>query len=246
MTGEGQQHGQQHRRDVGQEQRVAAAAATGASTKASNPAKASGTSSSCPTVEAGYDDGGPVDGQAARSDRPAASGRPTRFRQTSARECFRAWQLPAGHGKGVLMTKILLVEDHEELWDFLSQSAASARLRGRALAHDGQQALDQVAAETPDLVLLDMNLPVIDGWTVARTLRAQRESRAGDRADRARHGVGPGACDGGRVRRLPCQAGRVRQAAGPDRRKPASRGRGRVSWGRMQDGIRVAGKRTVV
>ena len=69
------------------------------------------------------------------------------------------------------MTKILLVEDHEELWDFLSR-----RLRRRGfevvLAHDGQQALDQVAAEAPDIVLLDMDLPVMDGWTVAKTLRA--------------------------------------------------------------------------
>ncbi len=70
------------------------------------------------------------------------------------------------------MTKILLVEDHEELWDSLSR-----RLRRRnfdvALAHDGQQALDQVDAETPDIVLLDMNIPVMDGWTVAQTLRTQ-------------------------------------------------------------------------
>ncbi len=70
------------------------------------------------------------------------------------------------------MTKLLLVEDHEELWDFLSR-----RLRRRGfevvLAHDGQQALDQVAQTHPDLVLLDMDLPVMDGWTVARTLRAQ-------------------------------------------------------------------------
>ena len=70
------------------------------------------------------------------------------------------------------MTKLLLVEDHEELWDFLSR-----RLRRRGfevvLAHDGQQALDQVGAESPDLVLLDMDLPVMDGWTVARTLRKQ-------------------------------------------------------------------------
>lgn len=74
------------------------------------------------------------------------------------------------------MTKILLVEDHEELWDFLSR-----RLRRRGfevvLAHDGQQALDQVAAESPDIVLLDMNLPVMDGWTVARTLRGQDATR---------------------------------------------------------------------
>lgn len=70
------------------------------------------------------------------------------------------------------MTKLLLVEDHEELWDFLSR-----RLRKRGfdvvLAHDGQQALDQVKREVPDLVLLDMDLPVMDGWTVARTLRSQ-------------------------------------------------------------------------
>ena len=69
------------------------------------------------------------------------------------------------------MTKILLVEDHEELWDFLSR-----RLRRHgfevALAHDGQHALDQVAAEGPDVVLLDMDLPVMDGWSVARALRA--------------------------------------------------------------------------
>ena len=69
------------------------------------------------------------------------------------------------------MTKVLLVEDHEELWDFLSR-----RLRRHGfevvLAHDGQQALDQARAEMPDVVLLDMDLPVMDGWTVARTLRA--------------------------------------------------------------------------
>ena len=89
------------------------------------------------------------------------------------------------------MTKILLVEDHEELWDFLSR-----RLRRRGfevvLAHDGQQALQQVGSEKPDIVLLDMDLPVMDGWTVAKNLRAQSDrtpiialtahAMAGDRA----------------------------------------------------------------
>ncbi len=69
------------------------------------------------------------------------------------------------------MTKILLVEDHEELWDFLSR-----RLRRHGfdvvLAHDGQQALDQATAETPDIILLDMDLPIMDGWTVARILHS--------------------------------------------------------------------------
>jgi len=69
------------------------------------------------------------------------------------------------------VTKVLLVEDHEELWEFLSR-----RLRRRGfdvvLAHDGQQALDQAADEEPDIILLDMNLPVLDGWTVAARLKA--------------------------------------------------------------------------
>ena len=65
------------------------------------------------------------------------------------------------------MTKILLAEDHEELWDLLSR-----RLRRRnfdvVLAHDGQQALDQVGAEHPDIVLLDMNLPVMAAGRLRR------------------------------------------------------------------------------
>ena len=73
------------------------------------------------------------------------------------------------------MTKILLVEDHEELWTFLSR-----RLRRRGfdvvLAHNGQQALDQTTAEIPDLLLLDMDLPIMDGWTVARTLRERSDT----------------------------------------------------------------------
>lgn len=74
------------------------------------------------------------------------------------------------------MTKVLLVEDHEELWEFLSR-----RLRRRGfdvvLAHDGQQALDQAAAEEPDIILLDMNLPILDGWTVATRLQADEATR---------------------------------------------------------------------
>jgi two-component system, cell cycle response regulator DivK len=72
------------------------------------------------------------------------------------------------------MTKILLVEDHEELWDFLSR-----RLKRRGfdvlLAHDGKQGVERACAERPDVILLDMNLPVMDGWTVARALRANPE-----------------------------------------------------------------------
>jgi CheY-like chemotaxis protein len=69
------------------------------------------------------------------------------------------------------MAKLLLVEDHEEIWDFLSR-----RLRRRGyevvVATDGQQGVEKARSEQPDLVLLDMNLPVMDGWTAARALKA--------------------------------------------------------------------------
>ena len=74
------------------------------------------------------------------------------------------------------MPKILLVEDHEEIWDFLSR-----RLKRRGydvvVAQDGQQGLDKARAEAPDLVLLDMNLPVMDGWTLAQTLKGDPQTK---------------------------------------------------------------------
>ena len=73
------------------------------------------------------------------------------------------------------MTKVLLVEDHEEIWDFLSR-----RLQRRGfevvLAHDGEEGVAKARASHPDVVLLDMNLPVMDGWTAARTLRADERT----------------------------------------------------------------------
>ncbi|HYE52902.1 MAG TPA: response regulator [Azospirillaceae bacterium] len=75
------------------------------------------------------------------------------------------------------MTKLLLVEDHEEIWDFLSR-----RLKRRGfdvlLAHDGRQGVDSAVANRPDVVLMDMNLPVMDGWTAARQLKDTPETRA--------------------------------------------------------------------
>ena len=73
--------------------------------------------------------------------------------------------------------KILLVEDHEEIWDFLSR-----RLRRRGfevvVGTDGQQGAEMAASEKPDLMLLDMNLPILDGWTVAGIVKKSRESAA--------------------------------------------------------------------
>jgi CheY-like chemotaxis protein len=74
------------------------------------------------------------------------------------------------------MPKILLVEDHEEIWDFLSR-----RLKRRGydvtVAQDGQGGLDKTRSEAPDLVLLDMNLPVMDGWTVAQMLKGDPDTK---------------------------------------------------------------------
>ncbi len=73
------------------------------------------------------------------------------------------------------MARVLLVEDHEEIWDFLSR-----RLKRRGhdvlLATDGQTAVDKARAEHPDVILLDMNLPVMDGWTAAGLIKKSPES----------------------------------------------------------------------
>ncbi len=69
------------------------------------------------------------------------------------------------------MTKILLVEDNEMNRDMLAR-----RLQRRGyevvVAQDGQQAVDMARAETPDLILMDLSLPVMDGWEATRTIKA--------------------------------------------------------------------------
>ncbi len=75
------------------------------------------------------------------------------------------------------MTRILLVEDHEEIWDFLSR-----RLKRRGydvvIATDGQEGVDKALSERPDIVLLDMNLPVMDGWTAAGIIKGDASTAA--------------------------------------------------------------------
>jgi two-component system, cell cycle response regulator DivK len=69
------------------------------------------------------------------------------------------------------MATILLVEDNEMNRDMLSR-----RLQRRGytllLAVDGQEGLDLARSEMPDVILLDMSLPVKDGWQVAEELKA--------------------------------------------------------------------------
>lgn len=69
------------------------------------------------------------------------------------------------------MHKILLVEDNEMNRDMLSRRL-SKRGYSVAIATDGQAALDGVDSDPPDLILMDMGLPVLDGWEVTTRLKA--------------------------------------------------------------------------
>ena len=69
------------------------------------------------------------------------------------------------------MPKILIVEDNEMNRDMLSRRLAR---RGYeiVIAVDGQQVVDMAASEKPDLILMDMSLPVLDGWEATRRIKA--------------------------------------------------------------------------
>jgi len=75
------------------------------------------------------------------------------------------------------MTKILLVEDNEMNRDMLSR-----RLIRRGfeviLAVDGAESIAAANSGKPDLILMDMSLPVMDGWEATRRLKAAPETRA--------------------------------------------------------------------
>jgi len=74
------------------------------------------------------------------------------------------------------MPKILLVEDNEMNRDMLSR-----RLQRRdfevVIAVDGKEGIEKASTETPDLILMDMSLPEIDGWEATRRLKADDATR---------------------------------------------------------------------
>jgi len=75
------------------------------------------------------------------------------------------------------MIKILLVEDNEMNRDMLSR-----RLERKgysvAIAVDGQQGVEMAQADPPALILMDMSLPVLDGWEATRRLKADERTKA--------------------------------------------------------------------
>ena len=75
------------------------------------------------------------------------------------------------------MTKVLLVEDNEMNRDMLSR-----RLIRRGFevifAVDGKQGVDAARREKPDIILMDMSLPVMDGWEATRCVKADDATRS--------------------------------------------------------------------
>jgi CheY-like chemotaxis protein len=75
------------------------------------------------------------------------------------------------------MAKILLVEDNEINRDMLSR-----RLERRGhqvvIAVDGEQGVAKAQSEAPDVILMDMSLPVLDGWEATQRIKAALETQA--------------------------------------------------------------------
>jgi CheY-like chemotaxis protein len=73
------------------------------------------------------------------------------------------------------MTKILLVEDNDMNRDMLSR-----RLKRKGydvvVAVDGEQGVAMATSENPNLILMDMSLPVIDGWEATRRIKASPQT----------------------------------------------------------------------
>ncbi len=74
------------------------------------------------------------------------------------------------------MMKVLIVEDFDDTRELLKMIV---RLKGcdTAEAADGAQAVEAARREKPDLILMDLNLPVLDGWEATRRIHSARETR---------------------------------------------------------------------
>ena len=68
------------------------------------------------------------------------------------------------------MTKILIVEDNDMNLDMLSRRLIRKGFE-IITARDGQEGVDQAGKESPDLILMDMSLPVLDGWQATRAIK---------------------------------------------------------------------------
>jgi CheY-like chemotaxis protein len=74
------------------------------------------------------------------------------------------------------MANILLVEDNEMNRDMLSRRL-ERKGHSVSIALDGAEGLNKARSDAPDLILMDMSLPVIDGWEATRQLKADEATR---------------------------------------------------------------------
>ena len=89
------------------------------------------------------------------------------------------------------MAKLLYIEDNEMNRDMLSRRLARKGCEV-IIAVDGKQGVERATAELPDLILMDMSLPEMDGWEATRILKS-------DSATKVHSDYGPYCtCDGGR------------------------------------------------
>jgi two-component system cell cycle response regulator DivK len=75
------------------------------------------------------------------------------------------------------MPKILLVEDNEMNRDMLSRRLVRNGFEV-VIAVDGQQGLAMATSESPDVILMDMSLPVMDGWEATRRVKADPTTKS--------------------------------------------------------------------
>jgi two-component system, cell cycle response regulator DivK len=75
------------------------------------------------------------------------------------------------------MPRILVVEDNEMNRDMLSRRLARKKYEV-LVAVDGGEGVVMARSEAPDLILMDMSLPVVDGWEATRRLKASPETKA--------------------------------------------------------------------
>ena len=129
------------------------------------------------------------------------------------------------------MVKILLVEDNEMNRDMLSRGSAAKAMRS-SIAVDGRGDSTLALAEPVDLILMDLSLPVLDGWEATRQLKADALTAPVPVIALTAHAM-PGDREtalAGRLRRLRHQAYRFQPAGGQDRGPPGPPSHHREKW----------------
>jgi len=75
------------------------------------------------------------------------------------------------------MSKILIVEDNEMNRDMLSRRLIRKGF-DVIMAEDGQKGVEMSKSDNPDLILMDLSLPIMDGWQATSTIKADPETKS--------------------------------------------------------------------